>query len=145
MTLRPRAIAAVVRARTRLRDLAAAHEARALSEHTDADSAATRAASDFEAAVTDAGSRLASSVSVIDLCRIADDLGSERAAMADADVARTATAAAHERAASELRHRERQRRTVERALENLYEARDRGEVRDEQRLNDDLGGRRRSA
>lgn len=145
MSLRPRALHAVVRARTRMRDLAAAGEARAQTAEQSACDAASRAVLDLDAALDDAGAQLSRGSSVTEIARIIGDLGTERAAVIAAEAARTKAAAELELAASELRMRERQRRTVERALEDLYSTRDRRDAKDEQRLTDDLGGRRRTA
>lgn len=145
MTMRPRAIRAVMQARTSMRDLAAATNSRAQNEAAAARHAADRAAGELDRAIADANARMATSGSVAELCRIADELEADRAAVKDAEKVRATAAAALERAITTLQQRERQLRTVERALDNVLEHRAGGENRAEQQLNDDLNNRRRDS
>jgi hypothetical protein len=145
MTVRPRAIRAAMLARTSLRDLAAAAEARATDEDTAAREASARAALELDAAIAEAQARLAQSASVHDLVRVGEELAADHAAVVDAEQVRRTAAAALERATRELRQRERDLRTVERALDLVMEQRALVSARDEQRLTDDLGGRRRDS
>ncbi len=143
MTLRPRTIRAAMIARTSLRDAAAAAEARAQSEDAAARRAAERTAAELDQAIARASTRLAHSGSVAELCRIAEELDADRAAVLDAGQVRARAAAALNRAIDDLRQRARQLRTVERALDTLLDHRAVTAARDEQRLTDDLGSRRR--
>ncbi len=145
MTLRPRTIRAAIAARTSLRDAAAATEARAQAEARAAHEALVHAAAELDLAVGAANERMARSGSVAELLRIAEELEGERALARDAAAVRATAAAALDDAISNLRSRERQLRTVERALDVLLEHRATGAARDEQRLTDDLGARRRES
>ncbi len=145
MTLRPRAVRAAIAARTRIRDIAAAASAHAQAADAEARAAAESAGRALDHAIDRAHSRLAASGSVAELDRIAGELEGDRASAADAEQVRRDAAAARERALNVLQQRERQLRTVERALDMLLDERAAGAARSEQRLTDDLGSRRRDA
>jgi hypothetical protein len=144
VTPRPRTIRAAIIARTNLRDRAAAAEARAQSENTEAAAALERATAELDRAMLSAGARMATSQSVTELARIVDELDAEKAAVVDARREREVAGVALRSAIDDLRRSERQLRTVERALDASNEQRAVEAARDEQRLTDDLGSRRRS-
>jgi hypothetical protein len=145
MTIRPRAVRAAIAARTKMRDLAAAANAQAQSADQEAKDAEARAAAELDQAIADAHARMATSGSVAELCRIADELEADRAGVNDAVKVRATAAAALEKAVQTLQQRERQLRTVERALDVIMDHKATGVARAEQQLTDDLNNRRRDS
>lgn len=143
MSVRPRQLRAVIAARGRLRDLAGAVHAQAAADEQRAAIVASTAAAELELAIASARERMATSAGISELMRIADELAGDQAEALAAEQRRTAAGARARESAAALRTRERELRTVERVLED---SRDRLEVafeRGEQRVNDDMGGRRR--
>jgi hypothetical protein len=143
MTIKPRAARALKAARTRLRDAAAA-------AHSTASAVSDRSARELEgehelleAALEAAADLLGAARSVHELDRVAETTGANRLLLEDALERHTVALAATETAAGQLRDRTRQLRTAERLVERADRSRARRESRAEQRLVDDLTGRRR--
>ena len=142
MTIRPRALKAVQQARTRLRDLASAGVHQARNEAGVADAAAADATAALSTTLDDCHRRM-HAASITGLIRISADVETRRAEASLAVAASAEAATAVRTAVEALALRERELRTVERAIEQAMAAGEELRASDEQRLTDDLGGRRR--
>jgi len=143
MTINPRAVRALRDARTRMREAAAA-------EHTvatfDRDAAAQRLASENDSlAVTldDASTQLANARTVHDLGHVAAIVVSHRDAITVASKTHADASSVADQTAGRLRERARQLRTAERLVDMSDRMRADRDAKIDQRLTDDIGGRRR--
>lgn len=141
--LNTRTLRAVVAARTRMRDAAAAAEAAADLVHTRAVATSQGARADLDQTLDDTRERMPLAASVLDVERMADEITGDRVVHLEAERRREQAAASLGRAKAELRLQARQLRSMERALDNQLDAHDAAQLRDEQRLSDDLGSRPR--
>ncbi len=141
MTIRPRSLKAVQVARERLRDLAGADAHRTAAAAGVAAAAAAAAAVALDDSLDACRERMRAA-SITGLIRISD-LETSRAEVGHAAADSEAMARAARVAVEALARRERELRTVERALELTRNATDALLAADEQRANDDLSARRR--
>jgi len=143
VTKKLRVVRALVDARTRMRDVAAAAHSTAAAQRDHA----ARALSDEQAALEShldgAVDALASVRHIHELDRVAESTGVYRFAVADAHVRHVEAHAASEATAGKLRDHTRQLRTAERLVDVIEEHRTKQEARAEQRGHDELAARRR--
>jgi len=142
VTIRPRSLKAVQVARERLRDLAGADAHRTAAAAGVAAAAAAAAAVALDDSLDACRERMRAA-SITGLIRISADLETSRAEVGHAAADSEAMARAARVAVEALARRERELRTVERALELTRNAADALLAADEQRANDDLSARRR--
>lgn len=143
MTLRPRAVRALRDVRTRLRDAAAASHAVASAARDHSQHALVRERDRLEEFLDDAADVLAAAESVHDLLSVGDITGELELQITDAQVRHAEAATAAANAADRLRDRASALRRAEKLVERVDRERAHRESKSEQRLNDDLAGRRR--
>ena len=143
MTIRPRAVRALRDARSRLRDVAAAHATVANAARDHSHLALVGEHDKLEEHLDGAAGELSSARTVHDLGRVAESTGVHRLDIIDAN-ARLEQAQRHAEAANErLRDSSRSLRLAEKLEERVNDNLAKTEARGEQRLNDDLAARRR--
>ena len=143
MTIRPRSLRAVQQARSRLRDLASAGYHQAQAEAGAAEHAAASASSVLDRKLDESRQRM-HAASITGLIRISADLESARAEATTAEAASAEAATALREAADALAKRERDLRSIDRAIEQALAVTEELRATDEQRLSDDLSSRRRA-
>lgn len=144
MTKKLRVVRALVDARTRMRDLAAAAHTSATATR---DLAAQTLSDEEEALETHldgAAETLSAVTSVYDIDRVTAVAHAYRFAVVDAGQRHAEASAASDAAAKKLNDRTRQLRTAEKLKEIIQEHRSKHEARNEQRAIDDLAARKRS-
>lgn len=143
MTIKPKAARALVGVRTKLRDLAAASHAVATARSHEMSSEVAAEADRLEASYDSSRDILAAARSVMDLERGGDAIAYARAELDDARQRASEAEAYAAQTHEALRAKTRQLKSAERIVElvetNLFER----EARGEQRIGDDLAGRRR--
>jgi hypothetical protein len=144
VSIRPRSLKAVQTARTRLRDLASAGLSQAQAEAGAAHAAAASATAELDRAL-DACEQRMRAASITGLIRISADVETHRAEARHAEVASAQASTAVREASEALARRERELRTVDRAIELALDVTEELRAADEQRQSDDLSGRRRSS
>jgi flagellar biosynthesis chaperone FliJ len=144
MTIRPRAIRALLGVRERMRDAAAATHASATNDREAADASLASEHARLANHLDVAHDELARARTIHAFDQVAAITTMHRLAIADANAQCAATAEIAERAAELLRQRTRALRTAEKLLELSIDQRTRVEDRAEQRGNDDLGARRKA-
>jgi flagellar biosynthesis chaperone FliJ len=143
MTINPRAVRALRDARSRMRDAAAAEHTIAQS---DREAAAERLANEHDslaATLDDASAQLASARTVHDLGQVAAIVVSHRDAITVASKTHADASTVADQTAGRLRDRARQLRTAERLVDMSDRMRADRDAKLDQRLTDDIGGRRR--
>jgi len=143
VTIRPRAVRALRDARTRLRDVAAAGAAVAATARDNSHLALVRRQESLEDFLDEATDVLAAATNVYDLSQLEDITGAFKLEIADASAIHDEACVAATTAADQLRDSARQLRRAEKLVERADHDRARVEARGEQRLNDDLSGRRK--
>lgn len=142
MTIRPRSLKAVHVARTRLRDLASAGLSQAQADAGAAHAAAATATAELDRTLDDCRRRM-NAASITGLIRISAEVETHRAEATQAAAASAQAAIAAREASEALARRERELRTVDRAIELALNVTEELRAADEQRQSDDLNGRRR--
>ena len=143
MTIKPRVARALMDARTRLRDAAAAAHSTASAESERSARALEDQHETLETALDAATSALAGARTIHDLDAVAAHTSEYRLSLADAMQRHVDATAAVEFTADRLRERTRQLRTAERIVDRVESYRAKRESRAEQHRTDDLNHRRR--
>ena len=143
MTIKPRVARALMDARTRLRDAAAAAHSTASAESERSARALEDQHETLETALDAATSALTDARTIHDLDIVAAHTSEYRLSLAEAMQRHADAAAATETTASRLRERTRQLRTAEKLVERVDSYRAQKEAREEQHRTDDLNARRR--
>ena len=138
MTKDPRTLRALLSARSRMRDIAAADHATKTTACTTAADAIGAQTAVLDHLLDDAHAVLGRAASIYDLDLVANDVSTQRAMIARARQDHVEALAIADLAASALRARTRQLKTAERIVELARDERAATESRAEQRGTDDL-------
>lgn len=138
MTIRPRAARALLDARSKLRDIAAATHAQAAAQRDRTHLALVEEQDALDAHLDTASELLTAAASVWDLDEVSEITGVHKLQIKDAETRVAQATATSDATAAKLRESSRKLRTAEQILDRVTTERDKAIASAEQRTNDDM-------